>query len=484
MMKHIIKNLIYLSPLIFSGGITMQSSNFFQSIVKAMVLGSLAGLMISLGGIPFARAQEQAQEKQMTLIEAVRTALVENHEIKSLQSATRAQESDVGIARSYLLPKISVEERFLRTTNPGYAFMSKLNQERIEMEDFNPDQLNHPDAINDYQSSLTVEQPLFVKKAFVGLDMSRTETQAKEKECRRKVEEVAFQVVKSSLMLASAKEYVRAAELGVQDAQEHKRIADLRYKNDVGQYADSLRAAAALMEALQRKNTADKNVSLVKRGIGVLLGKAESIDISDAGIELSLNDLSIYLRAAEARADLQAAQLRSDNARQNIRMAEAEYFPNIGIGGSYELNDHDQPLGSEGKNWQFMAFLKWNLFDGTKREYERAKAVHLAAQAQEQVSAMKKGMAYKIYEAYLNVQEALKNIDLNREALKAAEEGTRLLRLRYENGFSSLAELLDAQASLEQARARMVESENAYKTALATLSFESGTILQDLKIDQ
>jgi outer membrane protein TolC len=197
-----------------------------------------------------------------------------------------------------------------------------------------------------------------------------------------------------------------------------------------------------------------------------------------------LNDLSTYVKAAETRSDLEAAQLRSENAKQNIRMAEAAYFPNIGMGGTYQFNDHNQPFGSEGESWQFMAFLRWDIFDGTKREYERAKAKNLAAQAQEQVSAMKKGVSYRIYEAYMNVQEAWKNIELTRESLKTAAEGTRLLKLRYENGFSPLAELLNAQSSLEQARAGLVEKENAYKVSLATLSFESGTILKDLSIDK
>ena len=462
----------------------MQSLIFFLSRVKIMVFGLIAGLSLFFLLIPSVQAQGQPQERQMTVIEAVRTALVENHEIKSLQNATKAQEKDIGIARSYLLPRISIDERYIRTTNPGYAFMSKLNQERIELDDFNPDRLNRPDAINDYQSSLTIEQPLFVKKAFIGLDMSRTEAEVKWKELSRKSEEIAFQVVKGSLMLASAKEYVRAVELGVEDAREHKRLADLRYKNGLSQYADSLRASTALMEAMQKKNIADKNVSLAKRSLGLLLATTESIDVDDPAIDLPLNDLSTYVKAAETRSDLQAAQLRSDNAKQNIRMAEAAYFPNIGMGGTYQFNDHNQPFGSEGESWQVMAFLRWDLFDGTKREYERAKAKNLAAQAQEQVSAMKKGVSYRIYEAYMNVQEARKNIELTREALKTAGEGTRLLKLRYENGFSPLAELLNAQSSLEQARAGLVESENAYKVALATLSFESGTILKDLSIDK
>lgn len=432
--------------------------------------------------ISTAGAELPQPERRMSITEAVRTALVNNHEIKAQKSIVLAQEKDIGIARSYLLPRLFLEERFLRTTNPSYAFMSKLNQERIGGQDFNPEQLNHPDAISDFQSQVTLEQPLFVRKAYIGMAMSKTEAQAMKDELARKREDIAFQVIRACLAVASLKEYVRAIERGVEDAREHKRIADLRYKNELAQYADSLRAATALMEIRQRKNIADKNLRLAKRGLGLLLASTESVDVEDAAIEFPLKDLDTSLKAADSRSDLRAARLRSDNAKQNIRIAEAGYFPYVGVGGTYQLNDHNSPFGSEGTSWQVMAFLRWDLFDGTKREYERAKAKHLAQQADEQTVAIKKGVGYRIYEAHMNVEEARQNIELAHETLKTAEEGTRLLKMRYENGFSPLADLLSAQSSLEQARAGLVERKNAYISALATLSYETGTILKDLNI--
>jgi outer membrane protein len=429
-------------------------------------------------------AQEGAVEPQMTMIEAVRAALKGSHEILAMESSFRAQESDIGVARSYLLPKVTFEERYSQTTNPTYAFMDRLNQERIKEQDFNPDLLNHPETIGDYQTSFTIEQPVFVRKAFIGLSMSKKESLAREDELRRKQEEVAFRVVGACLMVISAKEYVKAATDNVEDAKEHLRVANLRYNNKLGQYSDTLRASTALMEARQGKNSADKNLSLAKRSLGLLLSMTEAVDVSDKAVELPLSDLSVYLKAAESRSDLRAAQLRKENARQNIRMAEAGYFPYVGVGGTYQLNDHSRPLGSEGDSWQVMAFVRWDLFDGTKREYERAKAIHQAAQATEQVEAFKQGVSYRITEAFLNVEEARKNSELAQEALKTATEGARLVRLRYENSLVSLADLLNAQASLEQARAGLVERENAYLLAVAALSFESGTILKDLKADE
>lgn len=76
------------------------------------------------------------------------------------------------------------------------------------------------------------------------------------------------------------------------------------------------------------------------------------------------------------------------------------------------------------------------------------------------------------------------NSELARQALATAEESTRLIRLRYENGLAPLADLLSAQASLEQARAAVVERENAVGIAAATLSFEGGTMLEDLGVGE
>ena len=70
-------------------------------------------------------------EKQISLTEAVKTALKENHELRAIENQVFAQQADVGMARSALLPKIAFEERATRTNNPPTAFMMKLNQGTI-----------------------------------------------------------------------------------------------------------------------------------------------------------------------------------------------------------------------------------------------------------------------------------------------------------------------------------------------------------------
>jgi len=423
------------------------------------------------------------EEHNLSFYEAVRAALQNNHELKAMQNAALASKEGIGVARSYLLPKIVFEERYLRTVNPGYAFMTKLDQQRIEQQDFNPLTLNHPDPINNFQTSLAIEQPIFTRRGLLGLQMSQGESSAKQEELFRKREQIAYQVALAALSLQTAKSSFGATEKAVAEAVEHLRIAEVRYKKGMGQHADTLRAATSLSEAEQRRVSAEKNVRMAKRGLGLLLGREGDVDINDTAPELPLLDFAAYEKAAETRRDVKSWEIHSDNAKKNIKMAEAGYFPYIGVGGAYQLNDPNRPLGSEGSNWQVTAFLRWELFDGTKREYERAQATYKAGETQEQLSLLKKAISFRIYEAYLSINEARTNMDISRNALKSAEEGKRLVRVRYENGLYPLIDLLSAQASLDQARASHTAREGEYRMAIVKLSYESGTIMKDLKIE-
>jgi len=96
---------------------------------------------------------------------------------------------------------------------------------------------------------------------------------------------------------------------------------------------------------------------------------------------------------------------------------------------------------------------------------------------------MKNAVAYGLYQAQLGLVEAKANLELAKEALKTAEEGTRLVQMRYANAFSPIVDLLDTQVVLDRARAGLVARENEVRLAILNLGWESGTIFQDLGIE-
>lgn len=421
--------------------------------------------------------------ESLALDEAVRMALKNNHELQAQRNAHAAKGAEIGIARSALLPRITLEERYLRTANPTYAFMTKLGQQRIEMADFAPENLNHPAAVNDFQTAVTLEQPLFVQKARVGLEMSRTEAAASEEALLRKKEEVAFKVTQYYLMAGTAGGYVAVAQKALEDAQEHQRLAEIRYAAGLGLYSDTLRAATAVADALQRLVSAEKGLSVAKRALGLMIGSVEAVEVAVETPTLPIREIEALRKRSLARKDVKSLELRTENARNQIRLAAAGYYPMLGMGGTYQWNDRNHPLGGEGDGWQVMAFLRWELFDGTRTKYEKIKAGYQASEAEEHLKGMKKMVSFQVDEAWLTLEEAKRNRELAQEELKTAEEGRRLVRVRYEGALSPMVDLLDAQVSFDRARANQVARENEYKLAIFNLGYVSGTILQELGIE-
>ncbi|MEM2936641.1 MAG: TolC family protein, partial [Candidatus Bathyarchaeia archaeon] len=115
------------------------------------------------------------EEKRFSLKEAVRIALENNHEIRAFKSSVSAKKSDIGIARSSLLPQITLKERFVRTDNPTSVFSFKLNQERFSQSDFEIPSLNDPNPVSDFETSLSLEQPILAVRDMLGIKTAKNE---------------------------------------------------------------------------------------------------------------------------------------------------------------------------------------------------------------------------------------------------------------------------------------------------------------------
>jgi outer membrane protein len=423
--------------------------------------------------------------EKMSLKAAVVAALANNHQIKAFAYSVSAACEDVGIARGNLLPNVALEESFTRTNTPAYVFSSKLNQGTFTSADLAgaPSTFNNPGYLNNYQTVFSVQQPIFEQKSSIGVNMAKDEFSAKGQEFERKKEQIVFNVVQAFLMVQTAKEQSAAAASAVNDAKEHLRISTLRYDANLGLYSDTLRASTAVKGAEQKLVSAQKNVDLAKRSLGMLLGRRGSIDADGNVPPIELKDVEYYTSVALSRKDLKAMQTRWDNAKRNIDLAHAGYLPVLGVRGAYQLDDQDAPFGSEGDSWLGTVFLRWDLFDGLRREHESSKARHQAGQVRENLLELENAISYKVYEAYLTVNEAVRKVELSQSALKNAAEGRRLVRSRYENSLSPLVDLLDAQIMLDDARANAVANDNEYRLALANLSFESGTIMRDFDLE-
>ncbi len=436
--------------------------------------------MVAGAVLVFLSGASGGQAGVVGLQEAFELALAGNPRLVAVESSLAAGRENAGKARGSLLPKVTLEERYVRTDNPTFAFSSKLNQGRFTAADFDLASLNEPGAIDDFATSLSFEQALYSREASVAVAMARTSSEALEMEYRRAREQVLLEVLQAFISGRTARGHLEVALKGLEDARTHLEVTRSRVDTGLGLESDLLRARVSVSEAEERLLSARKNVTLADRALGLVLGLDGPAQASPEDVPApDLKELEYYEAAAAGRSDLGAMARRVHNAELNISMATAPFSPTVGLGGAYQLNSHRAPFDQEGDSYHVMAFVRWDLYTGGRKTHAASEARYGLKEAEAAYSGLKKEINYRINEAYLAVLEASGSAELSSSRVSLAEEVARLLDTRYENSLATVVELLDAQTALDAARANLVERNNAYLISLARLMFQSGLVEQE-----
>jgi len=426
-----------------------------------------------------------ANERKISFKAAVQMALENNHQIKAFAYSVKANKQDVYAARGELLPKIAIEENLTRTDVPANVFSYKLNQQRFAGADLSgaPGTFNNPGYLNNYQTLFSLEQSIFAPAAWIGLDIAQKQSQANNEQYQRARESAVYNTIKAYLSVLTAKEMVNTNEQSVKDANEHTRISQLQYDANLVLYSDVLRASTAQKQAQQNLISALKNLRLAKRSLGMSMGTQDSFDAEPDFPQIQIEQIEYYISSAVSRSDIKAMRKKIEAARKNVDLKTSQYLPMAGFRTNYELDDHSNVFGGEGSGWFGGIFLKWYVFEGCKRDAEKAKAAFELAKTKEDMYELENAISFQVYQAWISLEEAKSNMELAKSAVETSLEGMRLVRKRYESSISSLVDLLDSQLMLDNARANLVSKENEYHTAAMTLLYESGTLLSELEIE-
>jgi outer membrane protein TolC len=206
--------------------------------------------------------------------QAVARALRANPAVAAAGYDYAAAQQDVDAARGRYLPELAFGLQFVRTDIPAEAFALTLNQGKLQASDFQDvDNFNNPPPRNDYITTFTLEQPLFVPRVYVGHKMARAEADAKGLDLSRTREETVYRVLTAYLEVLTAKAYVSVAERGLADAREHRRLAEAAEGAGTGLTADVLRAKVSVAAAEGGKVTAESRLELARRGLSLAMGR-------------------------------------------------------------------------------------------------------------------------------------------------------------------------------------------------------------------
>ena len=191
-------------------------------------------------------------------------------------------------------------------------------------------------------------------------------------------------------------------------------------------------------------------------------------------------------RTLEQRPDLLArvAILREKEAE--IRRARAAYLPTLSFqgvaGGSFDnahvaLEGNALPWTSTTQpTWGVGLALTWSLFEGgaRKRKVEIARSERQAAQ-HDLEDARDKAIS-QVWRYYTDTKLALRRLEVAAALVEASEKSYQQTFEAYQNGLSSLVDVLGARRELSGARYTQLDTRATLLESTAALAFASGDL--------
>jgi outer membrane protein TolC len=420
-------------------------------------------------------------QDSLSLRDAVQLALRENQAIVASNAGLRAAETRIDEARAGKLPKLNYSESYVRSDNPVFVFSSLLTQHQFGPEDFNIGPLNRPDSMNNFQSQLTVDQPLYdagmTRNALKSADLSR---RMSGEEQRRTQMQVIAGVVRAYYGEVLAAESLKTAEQAVKSAQadltQAESVQAAGMSTDVDVLSIRVHLAAVTEERIQRTADLDVAKSALNDAVGLPLDTAHTLSTALAPMALpSLTLAALEKDASTTRPEVRQANLEADLAKTQADSAHSMLLPQVGFHAAFEA-DRQQFINKGGANWLASIGLHWNLFNGGSDKARIEESSHFLESAHANEQRTDSAVRLEVRRAWADLGAAQQRIEVAQAAVAEAKESLRITQNRYQAGMSNVTDLLRNETAVLASQTRYLAAVHDQRIAATMLDLAAGRL--------
>ncbi|MGO2294014.1 TolC family protein [Psychroflexus halocasei] len=403
-------------------------------------------LLILMGSTAFAQEVKLISEDDIL-------SELESKNLKILMAdkETAKAKADYFQSSAVFLPRISASYTATRTTNPLMAFGSKLNQEVLTQNDFNPALLNDPDGINNFATVISVEQPLINVDKFYERRAAKLKVTATELQGERFKDFMKLETRKAYMQLQMAYKQRDVIELALNTAQKHQTNAENFLEEGLIQKADILDVKIRVSELENQLVHAESQIENASDFLKFVIQSDEELTlkpIEDLKLNADLNELN-SAKVKDEREDIQAMTHAVKAREKMLKASQMTYLPSLNAFGSYELYD-DEFFQADANGYLIGAQLKWNIFEGAQRIGKiKAKKAELQM-AEMELQNYKDESKLALQKAKREYKDALNEVKTTAISVEQAQESLRIKQDRFAEGLEKSTEVLDAEAKYSQ----------------------------------
>jgi outer membrane protein TolC len=397
------------------------------------------------------------------------------------KASTLSAESGIAEARAGFSPKVDYSESWTRSNNPVFVFSSLLTQHQFEERNFLLGPLNRPGFLNNFQSLVTVDQPLYdagktnhaIRSAELTKGIAVENSRLTQTEVIAGVVKAYYDQLLSVQRLIATNKAMDSAEADLARAQA---IRSVGMSTDVDVL--SIRVHLAGVREQQIRRSADQDVARAALNdvLGMPLDTSHTLSTQLAPMTQAVTPLSVYeKRALLDRPDARQLKLSTSLVENQAAEARSSLLPTVAVHGAFE-SDRQQFYRLGGANWLVSVGLHWNLFNGfsDKARIEASQFALRRTEADQKRASST--IQLQVRAAYADLRAARERIEVAKASVAEAEESLRITQNRYESGMSNVTDLLRTETAVLESRTRYLTAVRDQRVAAAMLEMAAGTL--------
>jgi outer membrane protein TolC len=394
------------------------------------------------------RAQEK---KQLTLRESIELGVKSSKQLKinfeKIEEATAVLKE----AEDKRLPDASVSGAYMRILASKFDLKSNNNNSGGSSN-------SQPPTVSQAVYGIAnVSLPIYTGgRIKFGIESARYLEQAAKLDAENNKDEVIQNTIEAFANLFKAKNAVKLMQENLQQSQQREKDFTNLEKNGLLARNDLLKAQLQTSGVELNLLDAQNNLQLANIYMDMMLGlpTTTELELDTTGIEKKDDNRTLedYLQAAVTnRKDIEAVDYRKKAAIADVKVTEAQLYPNLQVTGGYIAADIPKFL-TISNTINLGLGVSYNLGSLWKT---KAKVQQAEAKAKE--IALTEDMIgdelhRQVNKSYLTLLSSRKKIEVYAKAVEQADENYKIVKNKFDNSLATTTDLLEADVAQFQAK--------------------------------
>ena len=294
--------------------------------------------------------------------------------------------------------------------------------------------------------------------------------------------------VESALFSYLATHALRDAQMtAVQEARADTAAAEARLRVGVGTLEEVLQTRTALAQEVLQLATLEGSLLTTRATLASTMGlpanarfEIPNITANDSVAAVAASVDTLINRAITSRPDLAQARAEANALAAQIRIARSAGYPALTLSstGSYTRPIQGTSTSAT-RNYSLVLGVQIPIFNGFSRQFDTRTAQAQYEAGLARVASTQQQITVQVFTSYAALQTSTQRLTAAADLLASATQSADVALGRYREGVGTIVDVLLARSALVSARADEIQARWEWRTALAQLAHDVGTLDQN-----